>query len=123
MVYICNKELFFKKCLAYSFLIFFGLGLNSCFFLYQKLGFSQRKFKNILDLDFKTIRFLENYILDNYKTDLVLKKEIYNNIFLFKSIKNYRGLRHFKGLPVRGQRTKTNARTCKRVTFLFSIVK
>lgn len=42
-----------------------------------------------------------------------LRKEIYMNIRRLQSIGSYRGLRHKKGLPVRGQRTKTNARTCK----------
>jgi small subunit ribosomal protein S13 len=42
-----------------------------------------------------------------------LKKEIYMNIRRLQAIGCYRGLRHKKGLPVRGQRTKTNARTRK----------
>ena len=42
-----------------------------------------------------------------------LKREISNNIKRLKDIKSYRGLRHIKRLPTRGQRTKTNSRTIR----------
>jgi small subunit ribosomal protein S13 len=42
-----------------------------------------------------------------------LKREVANNIKRLKDIKSYRGSRHAKHLPARGQRTKTNARTLK----------
>jgi small subunit ribosomal protein S13 len=42
-----------------------------------------------------------------------LKREVSANIKRLKDIKNYRGVRHLKGLPVRGQRTKTNSRTVR----------
>ena len=42
-----------------------------------------------------------------------LRRETYNNIKRMKDIKCYRGMRHYRGLPVRGQRTKTNSRTRK----------
>ena len=48
-----------------------------------------------------------------YKLEGDLRRDIIANKKRLQSIKSYRGLRHFKGLPVRGQRTKTNARTCK----------
>jgi len=51
--------------------------------------------------------------LDTVKTEGDLRKEIRENINRLKSIKSYRGIRHLVGLPVRGQRTKTNARTTK----------
>ena len=123
MVYFYHKELLHKKSLVFSFLIFFGLGLNSCFFLYQKLGFSQRFCKSILDLDSKFISFLENFINSNFLIELELRKTISKNLFFLKSIKSYRGFRHLKKLPSRGQRTRSNARTCKRVIFKFSFLK
>jgi len=51
--------------------------------------------------------------LDKVKTEGDLRKEIRENINRLKSIRSYRGIRHLVGLPVRGQRTKTNARTTK----------
>ena len=51
--------------------------------------------------------------LDNYKTEGALRSEIQINIKRLIDIGCYRGLRHRRGLPVRGQRTRTNARTRK----------
>ena len=57
-------------------------------------------------------------ILETYKIEGDLKAEVTANIKRLKEITSYRGLRHSKGLPVRGQRTRSNARTKrgKRVT-------
>ncbi len=52
-------------------------------------------------------------VSSNYVTEGELRKEITLNIKRLQEIGSYRGLRHKKGLPVRGQRTKTNARTRK----------
>ena len=52
-------------------------------------------------------------VSSNYITEGELRKEITLNIKRLQEIGSYRGLRHKKGLPVRGQRTKTNARTRK----------
>lgn len=56
--------------------------------------------------------------LDSYKIEGDLRGEVSENIKVLKEIKSYRGLRHAKNLPVRGQRTRSNARTKrgKRVT-------
>ncbi|MFA5532493.1 MAG: 30S ribosomal protein S13 [Candidatus Shapirobacteria bacterium] len=51
--------------------------------------------------------------LEEFKVEGDLKKEIRENIDRLKAIKSYRGIRHIVNLPVRGQRTKTNARTVK----------
>ncbi len=52
-------------------------------------------------------------VIENYKIEGDLKREVSQNIKRLKDIKCYRGVRHTKGLPVRGQRTKTNVRTRK----------
>jgi small subunit ribosomal protein S13 len=49
----------------------------------------------------------------NYKVEGDLRREVATNIKRLQDIQSYRGLRHRKGLPVRGQRTRTNARTRK----------
>jgi len=51
--------------------------------------------------------------LEDFKTEGELKREIREDIKRLQAIKSYRGLRHTVGLPVRGQRTKSNARTRK----------
>ena len=50
-------------------------------------------------------------IIEGFKIEGDLKREIGANIKRLKDIKSYRGIRHARGLPVRGQRTKTNSRT------------
>ena len=52
-------------------------------------------------------------IIEGYKIEGDLKREKASNIKRLKDIKAYRGLRHQRGLPTKGQRTKTNARTLK----------
>ncbi|MCP4520633.1 MAG: 30S ribosomal protein S13 [Cytophagales bacterium] len=56
---------------------------------------------------------IRNVISADYKVEGVLKSEIQLNIKRLMDIGSYRGLRHRKGLPVRGQRTKNNCRTRK----------
>lgn len=57
------------------------------------------------------INDLKNAVEKEYKVEGDLKREIMMNIKRLKDIGTYRGLRHMRGLPVRGQRTKTNSRT------------
>ena len=57
------------------------------------------------------IRSIREVIDDNYKVEGDLRREIQMNIKRLKELGCYRGIRHRKGLPVRGQRTRTNART------------
>lgn len=52
-------------------------------------------------------------IIEGLKIEGALKREISGNIKRLRDIKTYRGLRHIKRLPVRGQRTKTNSRTVR----------
>ncbi len=65
---------------------------------------------NLTDEDIAKIR---NYIDNNFKVEGDLRKEVTQNIKRLMEIGCYRGLRHRKGLPVRGQKTRTNARTRK----------
>lgn len=72
----------------------------------------------VKDLTEDNLASLREYIDKNYKVEADLSRTVTSNIKRLKDIKAYRGLRHSASLPVRGQRTKTNARTKrgKRVT-------
>jgi small subunit ribosomal protein S13 len=59
------------------------------------------------------IKQISRIIADDYKTEGQLRSEVQLNIKRLMDIGCYRGLRHRKGLPLRGQRTRTNARTRK----------
>jgi len=65
------------------------------------------------DLDDDDVNRLRRQIEGNYKVECALRTERSMNIKRLMDIGCYRGLRHRRGLPVRGQRTKTNARTHK----------
>ena len=66
------------------------------------------------DLTEKELSLNSNYIMDNkIMVEGYLRRAITNNLKRLQSIRCYRGLRHQRGLPVRGQRTITNARTRK----------
>ena len=65
------------------------------------------------DLSEVEVAAIRNVIQRSHKVEGDLRKEIAMNIKRLMDLGNYRGLRHRKGLPVRGQRTKTNARTRK----------
>jgi small subunit ribosomal protein S13 len=65
------------------------------------------------DLTDEDINKLRREIEDKYKVEGTLRTEISMNIKRLMDIGCYRGIRHRRGLPVRGQRTKTNARTHK----------
>lgn len=67
----------------------------------------------IKDLSHEQVAAIQKYINDNYKIEGDLRKEITLNIKRLQEIGSYRGTRHKRSLPVRGQRTKTNARTRK----------
>ena len=56
---------------------------------------------------------LREFIDRNYRVEGDLRREVGQNIGRLKEIGSYRGMRHRRGLPVRGQRTRTNARTRK----------
>ncbi len=65
------------------------------------------------DLTDEEIARITSYIQSHYKVEGELRREISQNIRRLIDIGTYRGMRHKKGLPVRGQRTKCNARTRK----------
>ena len=69
--------------------------------------------KKASDLSPKEVNDLKDFIEKNYKIEGDLRRQIMINVKRLKDIGAWRGLRHIKGLPVRGQRTKTNNRTVR----------
>lgn len=67
----------------------------------------------VKDLDENDVATLRNFIEKNYSVEGDLRKEVSMNIKRLSEIGCYRGIRHRKGLPVRGQNTRTNCRTRK----------
>ena len=67
----------------------------------------------VQDWSDENIKFISKFIQDEYRVEGELRSEVQLSIKRLMDIACYRGLRHRKGLPVRGQSTKTNARTRK----------
>lgn len=89
----------------------YGIGLSTSQYILDKAKISRdKKVKEWSDDEANAIR---NIISTEFKTEGVLKSEVQLSIKRLMDIGCYRGLRHRKGLPVRGQRTKNNSRTRK----------
>jgi small subunit ribosomal protein S13 len=88
----------------------YGIGISSARKILDQVGIDRGKKAKDLTLDEENkIRLIIEKILIEGN----LKREIAANIKRLKDIKSYRGIRHMKRLPVRGQRTKTNSRTIR----------
>lgn len=88
----------------------FGVGKTTSKQILKATGIDEgKRVKDLTDAELAKIRAE----LAHYKTEGELKREILLNIKRLQEIGCYRGIRHRRGLPVRGQRTKTNARTRK----------
>ncbi len=88
-----------------------GIGSSLAEKICESVGID--RMKKVKDLTDEEISKLSAHIEKNYKVEGDLKREVQHNIQRLISINCYRGIRHKKGLPVRGQRTRTNARTRK----------
>jgi small subunit ribosomal protein S13 len=89
----------------------FGLGQSSSQKILQTTSIDPNK--RVKDLTEEEVTKLRREIESNYKVEGALRAEVSQNIRRLLDIGSYRGLRHRRGLPVRGQRTRTNARTRK----------
>ena len=89
----------------------YGIGSSKAAEILDKSGISQDK--KVSDWNDDELAAIRGYITENMKTEGELRSEVQLNIKRLIDIGCYRGQRHRKGLPVRGQKTGTNARTRK----------
>lgn len=89
----------------------YGIGRTAAAEIVDKAGLDPKAKAGELDQD--TVNRLRSVIDAGYSVEGDLRREVSLNIKRLVDLGNYRGLRHRRGLPVRGQRTKTNARTRK----------
>lgn len=89
----------------------FGIGISTSRKILAKTGVSpDTRVRKLTEEDISKLR---KEIENEHKVEGALRSEVSMNIKRLIDIGSYRGLRHRRGLPVRGQRTKTNARTRK----------
>jgi len=110
MLRLVGVDLPEQKRIEISLTYIHGIGLKLSREILVKAGVSPDL--RAKDLAAKDVASLQK-ILDTYKVEGDLRKEIRENVQRLKRIGSYRGMRHTMGLPSRGQRTRTNARTRK----------
>lgn len=99
-----------EKRLEIGLTVLFGIGVSTARKILKQVNIEAgKKAKDLTPDEENKIRA----IIEGMKIEGNLKREISANIKRLKDIKTYRGVRHIKRLPVRGQRTKTNSRTVR----------
>ncbi|WP_314670617.1 30S ribosomal protein S13 [Oribacterium sp.] len=111
MARIAGVDLPREKRIEIGLTYIYGIGRPSADKILAETGVNpDTRVKDLTDDEVKT---LANYIAEHQMVEGDLRREIALNIKRLQEIGCYRGIRHRKGLPVRGQKTKTNARTRK----------
>jgi small subunit ribosomal protein S13 len=111
MARIAGVDLPRNKRIEVALTYIYGIGFPTSKKILQEAGINPDKKAN--DLTEEEIAKLREIIENNYKVEGDLRREVSQNIRRLIDLGTYRGLRHRYGLPVRGQRTRTNARTRK----------
>ena len=119
MARIEGANLPMNKRIEYGLPYVFGIGLKTSRDILTKLKIDFDK--RVKDLTDEEVAAIQREVSNNYVTEGELRKEIVNNIRRLQDIGSYRGMRHKKGLPVRGQRTKTNAQNTKRSSWCIAL--
>lgn len=89
----------------------FGIGSSKASMILEQAGIDESV--KVEDWTDENVRAITSIITDEHTVEGELRSEVQSNIKRLMDIGCYRGLRHRKGLPLRGQRTQTNARTRK----------
>ncbi|WP_187647492.1 30S ribosomal protein S13 [Nitrosophilus labii] len=111
MARIAGVDLPKSKRMEYALTYIYGIGLTTSRKILDATGISYDK--RVHELTEEEVAKINKEIRDNYMVEGDLRRKVAMDIKALMDIGCYRGLRHRRGLPVRGQRTKTNARTRK----------
>ncbi|MDX1809127.1 MAG: 30S ribosomal protein S13 [Sulfurospirillaceae bacterium] len=111
MARIAGVDLPNKKRVEYALTYIYGIGLTTSRLILNATGISYDKRASELNED--EVAAIRNELQQNYSVEGDLRKKVAMDIKSLMDMGSYRGLRHRRGLPVRGQKTKTNARTRK----------
>ena len=110
MARIAGVDLPNEKRIEYALTYIFGIGVSTSRKILAETGVNPDiRAKNLSDDEVQKLRAA----VENYKVEGDLRRDVALDIKRLIEINCYRGIRHRKGLPVRGQRSKTNARTRK----------
>ena len=110
MARIAGVDIPNEKRIVISLTYIYGIGLSTSKKILAACGINEdTRTKNLTEDELFKIR----KEIESIKIEGDLRREVSLNIKRLQEIGSYRGMRHRRGLPVRGQKTKTNARTCK----------
>ncbi len=98
-----------NKRIDYALTLLYGIGWSSSLKILKQTNIAREK--KVSELTEDELKKITALIEKNYKVEGDLREAVTEDIKRLKEIGSYRGLRHIKGLPVRGQRTRSNART------------
>lgn len=113
-LYILNIEFLGSQDIRYNLLKFYGLSFASISLLLKEIGVSSQFKIFFKDLNEDKLLRLKNIITEKFVVEADLVREMSKNIDRLKSVNCYKKLRFKLKLPVNGQRTSTNSRTCRR---------
>ena len=111
MARISGVDLPKKKRIEYALTYIYGIGLHTSRKILDATGVDYNT--RVYELTDAQVALIRKEIQENYMVEGDLRKKVTMDIKALMDLGNYRGLRHRRGLPVRGQKTKTNARTRK----------
>jgi len=111
MARIAGVDLPKKKRIEYGLTYVYGIGLHTSRLILDAAGIDYNK--RVYELSEDDVANITKEIRANHVVEGDLRKQVAMDIKSLMDLGNYRGLRHRKGLPCRGQSTKTNARTRK----------
>jgi len=111
MARIAGIDLPREKAVLYALPVLYGIGKHNVHELVEKAGIDPRK--KVKDLSETEIAHLREILDRDFQVEVDLRREVNGNIRRLMEIGCYRGLRHRRGLPTRGQNTRHNARTRK----------
>ena len=111
MARISGVDLPKNKKVLFGLQYIYGIGPNLAVDILEKAKIDTKK--KVSDLTEEDVAQIRAVITSEYKVEGALRSEVQQNIKRLMDIGAYRGIRHRKGLPARGQRTRTNSRTRK----------
>ncbi|MCB5229325.1 MAG: 30S ribosomal protein S13 [Candidatus Cloacimonetes bacterium] len=111
MAHIAGIEIPRNKRLFIGLTSIYGIGVSTAKEICHKANIDEMK--KVADLSVEEEKILRDIIQNEYVVEGALRTQVAMNIKRLMEIGSYRGMRHKRGMPVRGQRTHTNARTRK----------
>ncbi len=115
MVRISGVNILDNKNILYALMSIYGIGKSRAKYICNIVNVDYNS--KIINLNSDKIKLIRKEV-SNFLIEGDLRREVILNIKRLIDLNCYRGLRHKKHLPVRGQRTRTNAKTCRKLRFL-----